>query len=514
MDIHRDIDEYITERMRSDRIPGTAVTIVKGDRIVYLKGYGQADPSGRPVTPQTPFIIGSITKPFTALAVMQLVEAGKVQLDAPVQRYLPWFRLADPAAAAQITVRMLIDQTSGLPQNPTFVTWTWPDYPDALERHVRLLANTQPSFPPGQSFAYSNANYATLGVIIQAVTGQSYEDYVREHIFKPLDMRHSFVSQDEAIQDGMAMGHRWWFGFPIPATLPYNRANLPAGFIISSAEDMAHFLIAQLNGGRYQDKAVLSPEGISLMQAEPPPGTYGLGWESLRIDGRRLINADGGTANFQCSLFIDPQSSTGVFVSANVISALDGLSSPLSSVSLGPRSVGEIVRRLLDPDADKSFLISARITTRGMAHSVLNMATQQPMPEQGLGQQRVSLIFDAVIVGLSAALIRSLVRVPGRHERSRRRETGSRLRPKRCSGITAVYSFIGPLALLFIKRKVPVWPALALYQPDLASWLSAAAGLLSLKGILEIAMCLTATRSGAPGGRDRDHPHRATSAQQ
>ena len=99
------IDEYITAQMRAARIPGVAVAIVKGDQIVYLKGYGQADPSGRPVTPQTPFIIGSITKPFTALAVMQLVEAGKVELDAPVQRYIPWFRVADPKASAQITVR-------------------------------------------------------------------------------------------------------------------------------------------------------------------------------------------------------------------------------------------------------------------------------------------------------------------------------------------------------------------------------------------------------------------------
>ena len=144
------VDEYITARMRADHIPGVALAIVKGDQIVYLKGYGRADQSGRPVTPQTPFLIGSITKTFTALAVMQLVEAGKVELDAPVQRYIPWFRVADPQASAQITVRMLIDQTSGLPQSPTLVTWTWPDEPDAIERHVRLLANVKLVFPPGQ----------------------------------------------------------------------------------------------------------------------------------------------------------------------------------------------------------------------------------------------------------------------------------------------------------------------------------------------------------------------------
>ncbi|HEX7774460.1 MAG TPA: serine hydrolase domain-containing protein, partial [Pyrinomonadaceae bacterium] len=88
---------------------------MKDDKIVYLKGYGQADPSGRPMTPQTPLILGSITKSFTALAVMQLVEAGKVELDAPVRRYIPWFRVADPNASAQITVRQLLYQTSGLP---------------------------------------------------------------------------------------------------------------------------------------------------------------------------------------------------------------------------------------------------------------------------------------------------------------------------------------------------------------------------------------------------------------
>ena len=94
------VDALITARMGAAHIPGLSVAIVKGDQIVYLKGYGQADPSGRPVTPHTPFIIGSISKTFTALAVMQLVESGKVELDAPVQRYLPWFRVADPQASA------------------------------------------------------------------------------------------------------------------------------------------------------------------------------------------------------------------------------------------------------------------------------------------------------------------------------------------------------------------------------------------------------------------------------
>ena len=105
-----------------------------------------------------------------------------------------------------------------------------------------MLANLKLDFPPGQKFGYSNGNFATLGMIVQAVSGESYEDYLRQHIFVPLDMQNSYVSQEKATQGGMAMGYRWWLGFPIPVTLPYNRANLPAGFAISSAEHMAHLL--------------------------------------------------------------------------------------------------------------------------------------------------------------------------------------------------------------------------------------------------------------------------------
>src|SRR5262249_42797706 len=118
------VDDYITARMETSHIPGLSVAIVDGDQIVYLKGYGQADASGRPVTPQTPFIIGSISKTFTALAAMQLVESGKIELDAPVQRYLPWFRVADPVASARITVGNLLNHTSGLPQKADTFIWT------------------------------------------------------------------------------------------------------------------------------------------------------------------------------------------------------------------------------------------------------------------------------------------------------------------------------------------------------------------------------------------------------
>ena len=108
------IDSYIEAQMKDIGLPGMSIGIIQGDQIVYVKGYGIADPSGRAVTPQTPFWPASLAKPVTALAVMQLVEAGKVELDAPVQRYLPYFRLADEQASATITVRHLLNQSSGI----------------------------------------------------------------------------------------------------------------------------------------------------------------------------------------------------------------------------------------------------------------------------------------------------------------------------------------------------------------------------------------------------------------
>ena len=138
------IDRYVRSEMDAQRIPGLALGIVHGDRIVHVQGFGQADRSGRQVTPETPFLIGSVTKSFTALAIMQLSEAGRVQLDAPVQRYLPWWRVADPDASTQITVRHLLYQVSGLSKATGNAYATSGDTHDsALEDRVRALRDAE-----------------------------------------------------------------------------------------------------------------------------------------------------------------------------------------------------------------------------------------------------------------------------------------------------------------------------------------------------------------------------------
>src|SRR6266487_934513 len=227
------IDAYISAQMQADHIPGVALGLVHNDQIVHVRGFGSADQGGRAVTPNTPFILASVSKSFTALATMQLVEAGKVALDAPVQRYLPWFRVADSVASARITVRHLLSQTSGLPASscePDPATMS-------LEQFVRGLGTVVLDRPVGSRYNYCNANYNVLGLIVQTVSGQPYGTYIEQHIFAPLQMHHSFALEQEARRDGLAQGHRWLFGVPAPFDY-YEAAAVPAGYLVSSAEDM------------------------------------------------------------------------------------------------------------------------------------------------------------------------------------------------------------------------------------------------------------------------------------
>ena len=147
------IDTYVSTQMQANHIPGVALGLVHNDQVVHLRGFGEANQSGRAVTPHTPFILASVSKSFTALAIMQLVEAGKIELDAPVQRYLPWFRVADPVASARITVRHLLSHTSGLPASACEtdqVTMT-------LEQFVRSLATVVLDRPVGRASQKSRA---------------------------------------------------------------------------------------------------------------------------------------------------------------------------------------------------------------------------------------------------------------------------------------------------------------------------------------------------------------------
>ncbi len=317
------IDTYIHARMQAARIPGLALAVVRGKQVAYLKGYGIAGPDRRPVTPQTPFLLGSTSKSVTALAVMQLVEAGKIDLDAPVTKYLPWFRTADEAASARITVRNLLHQDSGLPVCAGREGFSENDQSDtALENGIRQLAGVQLNHPPGQAYEYANENYTILGMIIQAVSGSSYEEYTKSAIFAPLHMRHSAATISDPAVGDLATGYRSWLFWPVAFDAPYPRRLTPAGLLISSAEDMAHYLIAQLNDGVYGENQVVSPAGIAALHTGGPAmdatNAYAMGWVIHHEPGMTRFEHNGDTSNFHSNILLLPDQQIGIVILTNV----------------------------------------------------------------------------------------------------------------------------------------------------------------------------------------------------
>jgi len=282
---HAAIDAYMKERMQTLKIPGAALAIVQGDQIEYLQGYGVADSNGRAVTPQTPFMLASVSKSFTALAIMQLADDGRLYLDAPVQLYLPWFQVADEEAAAEITVHELLYQTSGFSEiDGERINLDSSMADDALSASMKRLTSTELIGTPGSTFEYSNINYGLLGAIVESVSGKSFEAYIQQNIFDPLDMNHSYTSLSAATAGGESSGYYPFFGVPMvyDKFMPYSRAFTPWAGLFSSAEDMAHYLIANLNDGHYQDNVILSSAGIRHLHN---PGIeidkwsgYAMGW--------------------------------------------------------------------------------------------------------------------------------------------------------------------------------------------------------------------------------------------
>jgi CubicO group peptidase (beta-lactamase class C family) len=310
------ISAFIEQQVQRHKIPGLAVAITQGDQVIFSQGYGFSR-EGEPVTPQTPFYIGSLSKSFTALAVMQLVEAGKVDLDAPVQLYLPWFSVADEDVAARITVRHLLNQTSGMskqgfngPRLPLTAT---------MEENARELAAARLTAPVGSKFQYFNHNYVLLGLVVEAVSEQRFGEMLAAHIFEPLEMNTTFTDQTSAQAAGLAQGHNSFLGLPLARTEPFLAYDLPAGFIISCAEDMAHYLIAQNNDGRFGENSILSSDGIETLHRPVTEigSPYAMGWFESEQDGIPLVFHGGDLETFSAMMRLLPEQGYGIVLLTN-----------------------------------------------------------------------------------------------------------------------------------------------------------------------------------------------------
>jgi len=293
------IRDYVAGALAELKVPGAAVVIVGPEGIEYEEGFGSARPDGTPATPQTPFHVASLSKELTSIAVMQLIQSGDLELDATVHSYLPWFGAAG-SETARITIRNLLAHTSGWSESDGLTNRIDEATDDgALERNVRRLAGIPPSHPIGQ-FEYSDGNYNVLGYLVAVRSGVSYEQYMAEHVFAPLEMTHTHTSDSAARADGLAQGYYPFFGIPIPYDVPFARSSVPGSFIATSAEDLGHVLIAHLNDGQYAGNRVLPPGAMAqlrtpLVHPESWNG-YGWGWWSYPLwDAGHLVDAAGGS---------------------------------------------------------------------------------------------------------------------------------------------------------------------------------------------------------------------------
>jgi CubicO group peptidase (beta-lactamase class C family) len=313
------LDVFIAREMRRHNLPGVAVAVTQGDEIVYMKGFGMAA-KGQAMTPDTPMYIGSLSKSFTALAIMQLHAQGKLDIDDPVKTYLPEFVIADTEAMETITIRNLLNHASGL-SDFSYI----PQHADdiSIMEGIKELGDAKLSAPIGTTFQYFNTNYAILGAVIEKVSGMPYGQYIETNIYTPLGMDNSYSDQSEAEKAGLPSGYTNMFGFSIPRKQPFRQYDLPGGYLMMSVNDLSKYLRMQLNNGSFNGASLLGTDWFVEMH-RPQSGLdvpYGMGWFIYDDFGTTLIEHGGTNENFHTSgmIFPDKDMTIAILVNKNSI---------------------------------------------------------------------------------------------------------------------------------------------------------------------------------------------------
>nr|SBO93034.1 Beta-lactamase [Nonomuraea gerenzanensis] len=309
------VDEFVTRYREQTGLPGAAVAVTHGDRIVRAAGYGRTA-TGDPLTADTPMAVASVSKSFTATAVLRLVEQGEIALDQPVRRYLPEFTMADPRAAG-ITVRQLLDQTSGMADS-TFREKSLPQ-PSTLKGAVARLRTARLAAAPGTAYSYHNTNFQVAARLVEVVSGRPFAAFLDAEVFEPLGMRHSTTIDTDRDLPGSARGHLYVLGHAIPLPEPTGFGN-GSGGVLSTAHDLARWLIAQSTGD-----GVLSPSSVEALRtpSRQNPG-YALGWSLGRTPrGAATLEHGGDLFTSTAHQLLIPASGYGIAVMANTGTAFE-----------------------------------------------------------------------------------------------------------------------------------------------------------------------------------------------
>lgn len=312
-------DGLVPLQIKRDNIAGAVVAVVKDGQVIFAKGYGYSNlKEKKPVSPEdTLFRVGSISKLFTWTAVMQLVQAGKINLDADVRQYLDF---PVDEHLGKITMRDLMTHTPGFDESiKDLITLNDKKIP-VLGQYLKAHAPNQ-IFPPGTTGAYSNYGATLAGYIVQRVSGQPFDDYIEQHIFQPLGMTHASFRQPlpPDLAPMMSQGFQLASGGAKPFEIV---TAAPAGALSVSAMDITHFMIAHLQDGAYNGAQILDPATVKEMhsrQYAPDPHVNGmcLGFYEDSRNGHRVIAHGGDTIYFHSDLHLILDSDVGIFVSYN-----------------------------------------------------------------------------------------------------------------------------------------------------------------------------------------------------
>jgi CubicO group peptidase (beta-lactamase class C family) len=328
------LDRFVQRRMKDWGVPGVAVGIVKGDRVIHVTGHGLRNVGRRsPVTPSTIFCINSATKAFTATAIGILVDEGKLEWDSPVRQYLPAFRMLDPVATERTTARDLLTHRTGLPPHYTALFTSLATDASVLER----LPYLEPFRDFRSAFRYGNVSYTVAGELIEHLTGMTWQQFVKSRIFDPLGMDGSrFATEDLSSVDDTAVGYRtegktvvpWLTGRSFDLAAAY-RPKAPPAAIVSSVADMCRWLRFQMNHGKVGSRGIVSDR--ILREIHTPhmvtetlvrnralgDNLYAMGWFVQPYRGYRRLYHGGSGRGFCGAVSFLPQESLGVVVLTN-----------------------------------------------------------------------------------------------------------------------------------------------------------------------------------------------------
>ena len=311
------IDTFIQDQMEDMLIPGISYGIVRDNETIYTNAFGKADNDGTAMTTQTPMILGAISKSFTSLAIMQLVEAGNLTLDQTIQSILPWFVVDDTIGSATITIEHCLYHLSGIPANLNIIILLNETLDDILHKYTTISLSSV----PGSEFLYSNYNYIILAAIIENVSGQTFEDFLQTNIVDPLGMTSFYVSTEKARENGLASGYQPLFGFSKITNKEYVKSIIQTEGLIASAEDMAHYIVSHLNDGNYGNSTILNQTHIQDMHNIPEKYNdityYAMGWANHTLGDEEVISHLGNLDDTFADMMLIPSEGIGAIVLIN-----------------------------------------------------------------------------------------------------------------------------------------------------------------------------------------------------